>query len=365
MATNAKNLALVAFLLIPLIYSFMLRFDAASIRSWDLQLREIQSDDNVSIEQSKKQDDHRLLNKENAMDAESIRLKLQQLLRGKSQEDLLQNGIGCISTSYSDMCVTTSTVAIHITTSNTTDIYLTGGQRLPADTNNISILPYPRKIDAPAMIRTSPVNFLQANSTTLLPACDISHVVPAIVFSTGGFAGNFFHDINDLLIPLFITSSILRPNVRLILTDYESWWAQKYQRMLSAISLYDMISVPSNGVTGKVHCFPGAVVGLTYHGHLGCNNTEAPGNLTTIDFLHFLHSSLFHKANDPAKTGPTQKDQPLMVLISRRKSRMLLNEEEVINLAKEVGFRVEVATPKLNLTRFRGTLETAMRLADF
>lgn len=35
-----------------------------------------------------------------------------------------------------------------------------------------------------------------------------------------------------------------------------------------------------------------------------------------------------------------------MVLISRNNSRILLNEEEVINLAKEVGFRVKVATPQ-------------------
>ncbi|KAF3325319.1 protein O-linked-mannose beta-1,4-N-acetylglucosaminyltransferase 2-like protein [Carex littledalei] len=274
-----------------------------------LQLREYKSDDDVGIEQSRKQDDHRLLSKENAMDAENIRLKLQQLLRGKSQEDLLQNGIGCISTRNSDICVTSSTVAVRITTSNTTDIYLTGGQRLPAGTKNISILPYPRKKDASAMKRTSPVNFLQTNSTTLPPACDVSHAVPAIIFSTGGYTGNFFHDINDLLIPLFITSSILRPNVRLILINYKSWWAHKYQRILSAISFYDIISVPSNDAPGKVHCFPGAVVGLTYHGHLACNKTEAPGNLTTIDFLHFLHSSLFHKTNDTAKTVATQNSK--------------------------------------------------------
>ncbi|XP_078149503.1 alpha-1,3-arabinosyltransferase XAT3-like [Carex rostrata] len=345
MAKVSKFLSLVVFLLIPLIYAFMLCFDAVSIRSWDVHLRESKSNHVVVIEQSMKQNDHRLLSKEQA-EAENIRLKLQQLLRGKSQEDLLKNGIGCISTTDSDMCVTTSAVAIRITTSNITDIYLTGGQRLPADKRNISILPYPRKTDASAMKHTTPVNFLQANSTTPLAACDISHVVPAVIFSAGGYAGNFFHDISDLLIPLFITSSILRPNVHLIITNYHSWWAKKYQRILSAISFYDIISVPSNDAAGKVHCFPGAVVGLAYHGHLACNKTEAPGNLTTIDFLHFLHSSLFNKTNDTAKTVATKKDQPLMVLMSRRKSRMLINEEEVINLAKEVGFRVEVATPK-------------------
>jgi EGF domain-specific O-GlcNAc transferase len=265
---------------------------------------------------------------------------------GKSQDDLVQNGIGCISTSYTDMCITTSAVKIHITTSNITNVYLTGGQRLPLDANSITVLPYPRKIDKPAMMRTSPVNILEANSTTTLPDCDVNHVVPAVIFSMGGFAGNFFHDVNDVLIPLFLTSSILRPNLRIILTDYEPWWAKKYQRVLSAISSYDIITVPTNDAPGKVHCFPGAIVGLTYHGHLSCNKTEAPGNITTIDFLRFLHSSLFLKANDSTETAATQKDQPLMVLISRSNSRMLLNEEEIINLAKEIGFRVEVATPK-------------------
>lgn len=145
------------------------------------------------------------------------------------------------------MCVTTSAVAIHITTSNTTNVYLTGGQRFPSDTNNITILPYARKIDAPALRRTSPVNFLQADPTTTMPACDVSHEVPAVIFSMGGFAGNFFHDINDVLIPLFLTSSVLRPNLRLILTNYESYWAKRYQRVLSAISSYGIITLPTNG----------------------------------------------------------------------------------------------------------------------
>ncbi|KAJ4794374.1 Glycosyltransferase family 61 protein [Rhynchospora pubera] len=347
MAKDSTKHALLGILLIPLIYAFVLRFDATSLRSWAIQLREPQKEADVGQEQLRNQDDKfRVPSKENSIDAEITRLNLQQLLTGKSQEDLLQNEIACIATTYSDMCVTTSAVAIHITTSNTTNLYLTGNQKLPSGTSNITIRPYPRKIDLPAMIRTSPVNLHQANATAAMPPCDVNHAVPAVIFSTGGFAGNFFHDINDLLIPLFLTSSLLRPNVRLILTDYESWWAKKYQRVLSAVSFYDIITSPTNDVAGKIHCFPGAVVGLTYHGHLSCNKTKAPGNLTTVDFLHFLHSSLFLKAHEPPKSVATQKEKPLMVLISRRNSRTLLNEEEIINLAKEVGFRVEIATPK-------------------
>ncbi|KAJ3684418.1 hypothetical protein LUZ61_013582 [Rhynchospora tenuis] len=300
MAKDSRKRALFVLLLIPLIYAFILCFDAASLRS-----------------------------------------------SGKSQEELLKKGIACIAKSKYDMCVTVSPVAVHITKSKTTNVYLTGNQKLPSDRNNITVFPYPQKGDGRAMINTSPVNLLQANSATSLPPCDVNHAVPAAIFSTGGYAGNFFHDISDILIPLFLTSSILRPNVSLILTDYQPWWAQKYQRVLSAISINDIISAPTDNPRGTVHCFPGAIVGLTYQGFMAFNKTEdIPGNITGVDFLHFLHSSLFLKTYGPPAAVSNQKEKPLMVLLSRRNYRILLNEEEVINLAKEVGFRVEVVTPK-------------------
>ncbi|KAJ4807269.1 Glycosyltransferase family 61 protein [Rhynchospora pubera] len=336
MAKDSRKRALFVFLLIPLIYAFILCFDAASLRSSGaVQLRERQRDTYVGQQQ---------LSKNHGKDVDSS--KLQRLLRGKSQEELLQNGIACIAKSKYDMCVTVSPVAVHITKSKTTNVYLTGNQKLPSDRNNVTILPYPQKGDGRAMINTSPVNLLHANAATSLPPCDVNHAVPAAIFSTGGYAGNFFHDISDILIPLFLTSSILRPNISLVLTDYQSWWVQKYQRVLSAISINDIISAPTDYPGGTVHCFPGAIVGLTYHGFMACNKTDVPGNLTCVDFLHFLHSSLFLKTFGPPATVTTQKEKPLMVLLSRRNYRILLNEEEVINLAKDVGFRVEVVTPK-------------------
>ena len=66
-----------------------------------------------------------------------------------------------------------------------------------------SVQPYARKDDEIAMKAVSPVQILHGNIDP--PACHFTHV-PAMVFSSGGFTGNLFHEFNEVIIPLFITS---------------------------------------------------------------------------------------------------------------------------------------------------------------
>ncbi|ONK81477.1 uncharacterized protein A4U43_C01F29550 [Asparagus officinalis] len=140
--------------------------------------------------------------------------------------------------------------------------------------------------------------------------------------------------------------------LQLVITDYEEYWVKKYRRILARLSSFDIIvasSTSSSAADEKVHCFPAAVVGLRYHGNLLCNSTSEPGGVSTADFRNFLHAA-FSLRNGPM--GPT--NSPTMVLLSRRKSRKILNEENVAELAREVGFRVIVATQEVvrNLQNF-------------
>jgi len=90
-------------------------------------------------------------------------------------------------------------------------------------------------------------------------SCEVKHEFPATVFSSGGFTGNIFHELNEIIIPLYITSRHFENQVEFVITDYGAWWVDKYKNILKKLSPFE----PMNGDTdGRVHCFPGAVIGL-------------------------------------------------------------------------------------------------------
>ena len=111
---------------------------------------------------------------------------------------------------------------------------------------------------------------------------------PAVVFSSGGFTGNQFLEINEIIIPLFITTRHFHSCLKFVITDYKPWWVSKYKKILKHLSLYEVINP---AVNGSVHCFPGAVVGLKYHDYLAFNMTEIPGGYSMFDFRNFLRQS--------------------------------------------------------------------------
>lgn len=118
--------------------------------------------------------------------------------------------------------------------------------------------------------------------------CDYSHRVPAVIFSSSGFIGNQFHELDDIIIPLFLTSRHFKSHVRFILVDYKPWFVTKCKWILSHLSHYEVMNSASNG---KVHCFPGAVIGLKYHGNLALNTSKILGGYSMLDFKQFLKKS--------------------------------------------------------------------------
>ncbi|MQL72082.1 hypothetical protein Taro_004426 [Colocasia esculenta] len=334
MAKGSRRLAL-GMLLLPLVYAAVLRLNVSPVQLGRFQLHRrgpaslsIWSDDAAGG------------------GLEHARMIMRRLVRGRARSELSWNRVACItSDSESDFCITSDSVRIVAGPSRSATVYLTAGQKLPGGAANFTLQPYPRKTDSLAMARTAPIHIISGAAT---PSCDVVHTSPAVVFSTGGFAGNFFHDINDVLIPVFLTAGRLRPS-NLVVVDYEDYWVSKYRRVLTHLAgggdaAIVVASSPSSPVEPRVHCFPAAVVGLKYHDNLACNATVPPGGVTIRDFRRFIHESL-SLPSDPL--GTAAGERPLLVFLSRRKSRALLNEGDVVDMAREVGFNVEVVTPEM------------------
>ncbi|XP_078445891.1 xylan glycosyltransferase MUCI21-like isoform X2 [Wolffia australiana] len=283
-----------------------------------------------------------------------------ELLPGESRAALEENGVACVAEPESEYCVTTGAVRVAAGPARSATVYLSGGQRLAGGARDVR--PYPRRYDARAMRRTAPVHVVAGEGGA--PPCEVTHGAPAVVFSTGGYAGNFFHDVSEELVPLFLTAGRLRW-ARLVVTDYEPFWPAKYRRVLERLAggglgaALVVASSPSHPPARRVvHCFPAAVVGLKFHGHLACNASAEPGGATIGEFRRFLWAALGVKH----ALAAAREEPPLLVLISRKGSRELLNEAAVAAAAEEAGFRVEVAQGR-ELEGFAGTVARAAVLA--
>jgi len=101
--------------------------------------------------------------------------------------------------------------------------------------------PYARKDDfllpgvTEVMVKSSP-------SAAAAPRCTKQHAVPAVLFSVAGYTDNFFHDMADAMVPLFLTAAHLKGGVQLLITNYKPWWVQKYTPLLRKLSNYAVIN---------------------------------------------------------------------------------------------------------------------------
>ncbi|XP_050907904.1 xylan glycosyltransferase MUCI21-like [Lathyrus oleraceus] len=205
---------------------------------------------------------------------------------------------------------------------------------------HVKIQPYTLKSDKNAM--KSVREFTLTSAPPKSSQCDVTHHSPALIFNGRGYNGNFYHEINDIFIPLFITmnSLFLEQDVILVIADGMSWWFKKYDDLLSTFSPRHKI-IKTNNVTTTTHCFPSAVVGLIKHGPVTIDPKLLPYPKTLLDF-HALLRSAYIKSNNTL-SYPNNNDKPRLTLVNRKgSSRVLLNQEEVIKLAEDIGFNVNV-----------------------
>ncbi|KAK7274892.1 hypothetical protein RIF29_15993 [Crotalaria pallida] len=208
------------------------------------------------------------------------------------------------------------------------------------------IYPYPLKNDKTAI---SYVREVTITSTPPKSTCGVTHHSPALVFSAGGFSGNFYHDMNEIFIPLFITTNSLfyqQQDVILVITDVRIGWLQKYAELLSALS--DRHSIINTNNLTTSHCFSSAVIGLLKHGEMIIDPTLLPYPKTLFDFHAFLKK--VYIKDDTQALNPNVKHRPHLTLVSRsgNVSRVILNQEEMIKAAEEIGFNVHVLEPSMN-----------------
>ncbi|KAH7429631.1 hypothetical protein KP509_09G059500 [Ceratopteris richardii] len=236
------------------------------------------------------------------------------------------------------------------------------------------IKPYTRKweesvmktIDEVKIIRKSKPSISEKSESVddVRPKCDVQHSVPGIIFSTGGYTGNVYHEFNDGLIPLFITAHKYRHGyafggqVVLLLLEYHHWWISKYAEILGQLTNYTIIDL---GADKRVHCFPEVTVGLNIHDELAItsqpNDSEDPArgpsmagfqSMLHAAYLPRLPSAMAKQQTDidgMIKEPSTQSFKPKLVIISRNGPRALLNQAEIVALAEGIGFSVRVLSP--------------------
>lgn len=205
------------------------------------------------------------------------------------------------------------------------------------------IRPYPRKWEKFVMKR---IKELTITSGPEIPVCKVKHNVPALVFSVGGYTGNFWHEFNDGFIPLFITVNSIFPDQDfvLVISKASDWWVNKYADLLQTFSKYPIVKLDDDNTT---HCFTSATLGLISHGFVTIDPALMPNSKTFLHFRAFLEISYSNGQNQPTLKRNSLVARPRLVVPSRKGSlgRAILNQDEVKRIAEEVGFDVIVFTP--------------------
>lgn len=234
-----------------------------------------------------------------------------------------------------DICFTNGPAVLDPVSSS---LYVTD----PAHQMTEKVRPYPRKPENNIMAGIKEVALISGPSS---PPCMIHHNAPALVFSTGGYTGNFFHEFNDGFIPLFVTVNSVFPNNEdfvLVVTDAPDWWVKKYADLLGSFSKHPIIRLENDTAT---HCFPSATVGLITHGFVTISPSLIPGFKNYTHFRALLENAFGR--NILLRPPPQVPQQPRLVVASRSGDggRVILNQDEVVQAAKDIGFEVIVFEP--------------------
>ncbi|KAL3821062.1 hypothetical protein ACJIZ3_006967 [Penstemon smallii] len=253
---------------------------------------------------------------------------LSNLLKEEDREKLESTGFACNKEAASIHCVANGPLQIDTKTMTVT---IPSSNQTTQET--FVIRPYARQEDDNLLKTITPVKISWQNITTP-QICEYNHEIPAVIFSSSGFVGNVFHEINEIIIPLFITTRHFKSRVQFILEDYNPSFVRKYRNLLSQLTEQEIINPVSNQ---SVHCFPGAVIGLKFHNHLSINSTDIPRGLSMRDFRQFLRQSFNLKFSHVS-----QITRPRLLLLSRRVTRRFINEDDMIRMMEELGFEVIV-----------------------
>uniref|UniRef100_A0A2N9EVF8 Glycosyltransferase 61 catalytic domain-containing protein n=1 Tax=Fagus sylvatica TaxID=28930 RepID=A0A2N9EVF8_FAGSY len=279
--------------------------------------------------------------------------------------DMYANTPLCSSVSNGTICCDRSSIRSDI-------CVMKGDKREDEEIQHEKIKPYTRKWEANVMETIDELDLIvKKEHSGVNHRCDVWHDVPAVFFSTGGYTGNVYHEFNDGILPLYITSQHFNKKVVFVILEYHSWWILKYGDVLSQFSDYPVIDFSGDK---RIHCFPEAIVGLRIHDELTVDSSLMEGNKSVVDFRNLLDKAYWprisgliqdeqreaqeklehkHSLSPTSETSMNikkeeQEDQlgkPTLVLLSRNGSRAVTNENFLVKMAREIGFRVNVLRP--------------------
>jgi hypothetical protein len=201
-------------------------------------------------------------------------------------------------------------------------------------------------------------------SASQAPACTSRHAVPALVFAMNGLTSNPWHDFSDVLVPLFITARDYDGEVQFLVSDLQPWFVDKYRRILSNLSRYDVVDFNRDA---GVRCFPRVTVGLRSHRDLGIDPARAPRNYTLLDFKLYMRElyalppagvDIPYREEKRRQQQGTKK-RPRLLLINRGRTRKFVNLPEIVAAVRAAGFEVIPIEPRRDLG-----VEEVSRLVD-
>uniref|UniRef100_A0A0E0PM19 Glycosyltransferase 61 catalytic domain-containing protein n=1 Tax=Oryza rufipogon TaxID=4529 RepID=A0A0E0PM19_ORYRU len=214
------------------------------------------------------------------------------------------------------------------------------------------VRPYTRKFEGSIMSTIDEVTIVPvvdagsgSNGTTagdtgkdsLRRRCDVRHPpgVPAVVFSTGGYTGNVYHEFSDGLIPLFITAQRFAGEVVFVVLEYHYWWLGRYGAVLERLTNYKVVDFRYDR---RVHCFSEMIVGLRIHGELVVDPKLMP--------------NAGRRRRPPRRRRRSRRDhakvaKPKLVIFIRKQNRVLLNLPHIVTACRRAGFAPHV----MNLRR--------------
>lgn len=232
------------------------------------------------------------------------------------------------------------------------------------------IKPYSRKWETSVMDTIDELNLnVKGKESGIHHQCEVQYNVTAVFFSTGGYTGNLYHEFNDGILPLYITSQHLNKKVVFVFLEYHNWWIMKYGDILSQLSDFPAIDFSGDK---RIHCFPEAIVGLRIHDELTVNSSLMEGNKSIRDFRKLLDQAYWPRIRglireeegraqsktEKSALSPSsdnlietiketqESNRPKLVVVSRNGSRAITNEDLLVKMAEDIGFVVEVLRPQ-------------------
>ncbi|CAN0890489.1 Xylan glycosyltransferase MUCI21 [Linum grandiflorum] len=242
-----------------------------------------------------------------------------------------------------DVCVMKGCISTH---SPSSSLILHTSTSPSTINSSTEIRPYTRKWETSVMNTIEELHLI-INTNNINNNCDVNHEVPAVFFSTGGYTGNVYHEFNDGLIPLYITSQHFNKQVVFVILEYHDWWISKYADVLSQLSNYS--AVDFNG-DNRTHCFSEAIVGLRIHDELAIDPLRSKNRSTIVDFHNLLDRAYWPRISFLTQIeshifNNTKPHIPKLAIVSRKGSRAMTNEDSLVKLAERIGFQVEVLKP--------------------